>query len=274
MAERDRALAQGVAATWPPRGAIGGIAPSGVDVWAPLLDQMRGWIRAEAGPGRLLPWVPVAFGTGIAFYFTADHEPVLPVTAVAAITLCAAALMLRRQRIFPLVVIIAAMAAGFATATWRTARVAHGVLARPMYSVSLSGFVETRDIRERTDRFVLRVAQMDSPRSQIRMERVRLSVRKGTAPAVGSFVEVKARLQPPLAPMRPGSYEFGRDMYFQGIGASGFVMGAIKTVEPPESGGGRSLAYAAFMQGLRDAIDGRIRLTLDGDKRAIATALL
>jgi hypothetical protein len=25
--------------------------------------------------------------------------------------------------------------------------------------------------------------------------------------------------------MRPGSYNFGRDMYFQGIGASGFVMG-------------------------------------------------
>jgi competence protein ComEC len=273
MAERDRALAQGVAATWPPRGAIGGIAPSGFDVWSPLLDQMRGWIRAEAGPGRLLPWVPVAFGTGIAFYFTADHEPVLPVTAVAAITLCAAALMLRRQRIFPLVVIIAAMAAGFATATWRTARVAHGVLARPMYSVSLSGFVETRDIRERTDRFVLRVAQMDSPRSQIRMERVRLSVRKGTAPAVGSFVELRARLQPPLAPMRPGSYDFGRDMYFQGLGASGFVMGTIRTVEPPESGG-FSLRYAAIMQALRDAIDARIRTTLDGDKRAIATALL
>jgi competence protein ComEC len=54
---------------------------------------------------------------------------------------------------------VAAMAAGFATATWKTARIAHGVLARPMYSVSLTGFVEARDIRERTDRFVLRVAQ-------------------------------------------------------------------------------------------------------------------
>jgi competence protein ComEC len=73
--------------------------------------------------------------------------------------------------------------------------------------------------------------------------------------------------------MRPGSDDFGRDMYFQGIGASGFVMGAIKTVEPPERGG-LSLRYAAFMQGLRDAIDARIRNVLDGDRRAIATALL
>jgi competence protein ComEC len=266
---------QGYAGTWPPRAAAqaGGFAPSGLDAWPALIEKLREWIHAEAGAGRLLPWVPVAFGSGIAFYFAADHEPVAWVTAVAAVGFCVAAFLLRRQKIFPAAVMLAAIAAGFATATWKTARVAHGVLARPMFAVSLSGFVETRDIRERTDRFVLRVAHMDSPRSQIKLERVRLSVRKGTAPAVGSFVELKARLQPPLAPLRPGSYDFGRDMYFQGIGASGFVTGAIKTVEAPNSGG-LSLRYAAFMQGLRDAIDARIRTALEGDKRAIATALL
>ena len=78
---------------------------------------------------------------------------------------------------------------------------------------------------------------------------------------------------PPLAPLRPGSYDFGRDMFFAGIGASGFVMGAIRTAKPPD-GGGIRLRYSAFMQGLRDTIDARIRTTLEGDKRAIATALL
>jgi competence protein ComEC len=214
----------------------------------------------------LLPWVPVAFGTGIALYFAAGHEPVLPVAAAVAIGLCMVAVLLRRQKFFPVAVMIAAVAAGFAVATWKTARIAHGVLARPMFSVSLTGFVETRDIRERTDRFVLRVVSMESARGTIKLERVRLSVRKGTAPAVGSFVELKARLLPPPAPLRPGSYDFGRDMFFAGIGASGFVMGAIKTAEPPDGGGFR-LRYAAFMQGLRDAIDARIRTTLEGDKR-------
>jgi competence protein ComEC len=251
----------------------GGFAPSGLGAWPSLVEKVREWVRAEAGAGRLLPWVPIAFGVGIAFYFAAEHEPVAPVAAVAAIGLCVAAFLLRRQKLFPLAVMIAAMAAGFATATWKTKLIAHGVLARPMYAVSLSGFVETRDIRERTDRFVLRVTQMESPHGQTKLERVRLSVRKGTAPAVGSFVELKARLQPPLAPLRPGSYDFGRDMFFQGIGASGFVTGSIKTLEPPVSGG-LSLRYAALMQGLRDAIDARIRTVLDGDKRAIATALL
>jgi competence protein ComEC len=267
---------RGYAGTWPPRAAAaqaGGYAPSDFRAWSSLVETLRGWARAETGAGRLLPWVPVAFGTGIAFYFAADHEPVLAAAAVIAITLCAAAFLLRRHKVFPVAVMLAAAAAGFAMATWKTARVAHGVLARPIYSVALTGFVETRDIRERTDRFVLRVVSMESPRNQTKLERVRLSVKKGTAPAVGSFVELKARLQPPLSSQRPGSYDFGRDMYFQRIGASGFVMGAIKAADPPDSGG-IGLRYSAFMQGLRDAIDARIRNVLEGDKRAIATALL
>lgn len=277
MAERGGApgRAQGIAGTWPPRGTAqaGGFAPSGSRYWASLLARLREWIRAEAGAGRLFPWVPIAFGTGIAFYFAADHEPSAPVAVVTAVALGAATFGLRRRKLFPWAALIAAMAAGFATATVKTALIAHHVLTRPAFSVSLSGFVETRDIRERTDRFVLRVTQMDSPRPVLRLGRVRLSVRKGAAPDVGSYVELKARLQPPLPPQRPGSYDFSRDMFFQRIGASGFVTGAIKTVQPPVSGG-LALRYAAVMQGLRDAIDARIRNRLDGDKRAIATALL
>jgi competence protein ComEC len=276
MAERGRTpgRVQGIAETWPPRGGVqtGGLA-AGSGVWPGIFDRLREWVRAEAGAGRLLPWVPVAFGTGIAFYFAADREPVLPIAVVTAAILGVATALLRRSRFFPLLVIAACVAAGFATATWRTAHVGHAVLTRPAYSVSLSGFVEARDIRERTDRFVLRVTAMDGPRLPMRLERVRLSVRKGAAPAVGSFVEMKARLQPPLAPLRPGSYDFSRDLFFQGIGASGFVTGSIKASEPPVAGG-LSLHYAALMQDLRDAIDARIRTTLDGDKRAIATALL
>lgn len=276
MAEPGRPLrSQGVAGTWPAGRAApaGGFAPAGFGIWPAIVETLRQWVRAEAGPGRLLPWVPVAFGGGIALYFAADHEPVLWVVATTAAALLLGAILLRRSRLFAPAIMIAAVAAGFAVATWKTARIAHTVLAKPLYSVSLSGFVETRDIRERTDRFVLRVTAMEAQRSDVKLDRVRLSVRKGTAPEVGSFVQLKARLMPPLSPVRPGSYDFSRDLYFQGIGASGFVMGAITAAVPPDAGGLR-LRYAAFMQGLRDAIDARIRATLEGDNRAIATALL
>jgi competence protein ComEC len=181
MAERGRApgRTQGYAGTWPPRQAAwaGGVAPSGFDAWSPFVEKLRAWVAAEAGAGRMLPWVPVAFGVGIAFYFTADHEPVASVAAAAAIVLCAAAFLLRRQKSFPVGVMIAATTARFATATWKTAIIAHPVLAKPMYSVPLSGFVEARDVRERTDRFVLRVTQMEIPRGGIRARNESAGVR-------------------------------------------------------------------------------------------------
>lgn len=262
-----------VAGTWPPRGASSGWSPSRTGLFAPLVERVITWARAEAGPGRMMPWIAVAFACGIAFYFAAPREPVLWVASATAALLCGAAILLRRRRAFSIVIMLAAVAAGFAIATWKTARVAHPVLTKPIYVATLKGYVEARDIRERTDRFVLRVTQMSTPRDSVTLDRVRLSVKKGAAPAVGSFVELKARLLPPLSPARPGSYDFGRDMYFQGIGASGFVMGAITLTEAPSPPTLR-LRYAALMQGLRDAIDARIGSTLSGDTRAIATALL
>ncbi|WP_162137149.1 DUF4131 domain-containing protein, partial [Bradyrhizobium japonicum] len=205
MAEPGRPVrSQGIAGTWIagtwPVGraaSAGGLVPAGFDLWTSLAETLREWARAEAGAGRLLPWVPVAFGGGIALYFAADHEPVLWGAAATAIALMLGAVLLRRSRLFAPAIMIAAVAAGLATATWKTARIAHTVLAKPLYSVSLSGFVETRDIRERTDRFVLRVTAMEAQRSDVKLERVRLSVRKGTSPEVGSFVQLKARLLPP-----------------------------------------------------------------------------
>lgn len=274
--QRGRAdgQSQSHAGTWPPRVASAvGPASASWPLWRAWLARLGEWALAEAGPGRLLPWIPIAFGCGIATYFSADHEPVAGVAASTAVVLCALAFSVRHRRVFALAALFAAAAAGFATATLRTARIAHGVLVKPAF-VSVAGFIETHEVRERSDRFVLRVVRMDSPYGHApKLERVRLSVRKGTALAVGSFVSLKARLQPPLAPLRPGSYDFARDMFFQGIGASGFVMGAVTTLRPPESGG-LALRYDAVMQDLRDAIDARIRSVLSGDSRAIATALL
>lgn len=260
--------------TWPPpvRSHRGALTPASDRLLPSIIATTRSWARAETGPGRLLPWVAVAFAAGIAAYFAAEREPVASVVAPVAVLLGITAFLARRWRAFPIIALFAALVAGFAVATLKTARVSHDVLARPLYSVAVKGFVEARDERERTDRFVLRVEEMDA-RGQAKIKRVRLSVKKGTAPDVGSFVELKARLLPPLAPMRPGAYDFGRDLYFQGIGASGFAMGAIKTLDAPRSGG-IYLTYAATMQGMRDAIDARIRSVLSGDNRTIATALL
>src|ERR1700753_840434 len=108
MAEGGRASgrARGYAGTWPERGATraAGFVPSGVGIGASVIARLREWAAAEAGAGRMLPWVPVAFSVGIALYFTADHEPVRWITVFAATVLSVGAFLLRRQRIFPLAV--------------------------------------------------------------------------------------------------------------------------------------------------------------------------
>jgi competence protein ComEC len=155
----------------------------------------------------------------------------------------------------------------------QTARIAHPVLQFPVSSVTLCGFVEIREERERSDRIVIRVQRIDARRGVELPERVRIAVRKNTAPLVGSFVELKAHLSPPLPPLRPGGYDFARDMYFQRIGASGYALGAIKTVAPPVAPSAW-LRYAAFFDGLREVMDQRIRAVIPGDRGAIGSALI
>ena len=241
-----------------------------------LAAAIKSHAAIEAERAQLFPWFAVAFGVGVTAYFAADREPVVWIVVPIALALAAAAFLARRVRYFAPVVLIAAAAAGFATATLKTERIAHGVLARPMFSVTVAGFVETREERERSDRFVLRLDRFEPARPTAdtpNLERVRLSVKKGTAPAVGSYVELKARLSPPFTALYPSGYDFARDIYFQRIGASGFVLGAIKPLAAPADGGWW-LRYAVAVNGMRDAIDARIRQTLSGDARAIASALL
>jgi competence protein ComEC len=239
-----------------------------------IATKIRKWAIEEVTAGRLFPWFAVAYGSGIVLYFTAEREPASWAAIVLTIGCAAVAVALRRHHVaFVIAVGLFAMTAGFAVATVKTALMAHPVLRFPASGVTISGFVELREESQHTDRFVLRVERMEGGRMDDKPERVRLSVKRGTAPPAGAFVEVKALLDPPLQPLEPGSYDFARDMFFQGIGASGFVRGRINILAPPASQGPLQRTDA-LVQGLRDAIDGRIRAVLPGDPGSIAAMLI
>src|SRR5882672_8795036 len=251
-----------------------GIAwPSGADAFGGARDVISRWFATDTAAGRLLPWLPICFGFGVVMYFTAPREPSLW-AALPLVAVFAAAVFLARTRplAFPLLLACAAATAGFAMATLRTARIAHPILQHTAWNIPISGFVEVREEREKTDRIVVRVHRIEG-RLRDAPERVRLSVKKRMAPPVGAFIEVKTRLNPPLRPLRPGGYDFSRDLYFQRIGATGFALGAIKTVDPPAQPG-FWLRYATVVENIRDTIDARIRAVLPGDAGSIASALL
>jgi len=271
--------ARGQAATWPPR-APAGYGPA--FPWfagrprfgAAPFAYVRFWLAEEVAPGRLIPWLPVAFATGILVYFVAQHEPIVAPASALALALILAAIVARARPIaFPLLVAAAAACAGFATITFKSALIAHPVLHHAAGDVTIAGWVEVREERERSDRIVVKVERLESRRLNDAPERVRVSVRKGQAPPVGAFIEMQTRLDAPRAPLRPGGYDFARDLYFQGIGATGRALGEIKIAAPPHRPS-LWLVYAAVIESMRDGIDRRIRAAVPGDAGSIASALI
>lgn len=102
------------------------------DIEFAVPTRLREWAAVEVGAGRLLPWFAVAFGTGVVLYFTADHEPALwAVSSAVAVTTVAAVLLRQRPIGFVVALGFLAIAAGFATATIKTALIEHPVLRYP-----------------------------------------------------------------------------------------------------------------------------------------------
>jgi competence protein ComEC len=269
-----RAPARAGVSTWPVDGAQWGWNGVWPDIGFAIPTRVRAWAAAEIGAGRLFPWIALAFGSGIVLYFSADHEPAWWAAVLAAAIAAIAVIFLRRRPLaFVLALGLFAISAGFAVATIKATLIAHPILRFPAYSVAVAGFVELRDESQKSDRFVPRLERIEGNRIVDKPQRIRLSVRRGMAPPAGAFVEAKAQLNPPLQPLRPGSYDFARDLYFQRIGASGFVHGTVKVVTPPVEAGWR-LRAVTFVESVRDAIDGRIRSVLSGDVGSIASALI
>src|ERR1044072_5631269 len=150
-------------------------------------EALARWFATDTAAGRLLPWLPVCFGIGIVIYFAAEHEPALWAgPAVAGVLAITTYIARARPVAFPLLIGATAAAAGFAVATVKTARVAHPILQHSAWNVPLSGFIEVREQRERTDRIVVRVHSIEG-RLRDAPERVRLSLKKRMAPPVGTF---------------------------------------------------------------------------------------
>ncbi len=261
------------ATTWPVGGTSTAPGLAGPRFGFFTATKLRQWVAEEIAVAHFLPWLAVGDGFGVVLYFTADHEPVWWAgTALASVSAGFAVMLRRHLPGFVVALVVFSIAAGFAIATIKTALIGHPVLRYSGIGRNGRRLCRTARGEPAHHRFVLRVDSGRWPHAG-EPERVRLSVKRGTAPPAGSFVEAKALLDPPLQPLEPGSYDFARDLYFQGIGASGFVRGAIKIVTPPQSQG--VLARAdALVQQLRDAIDARIRAILPGDEGAIAAMLI
>ncbi len=222
-------------------------------------------------------WIPVLVGLGASVYLALPAEPsaILPIVVLAGL-----GAMGWVGRANPWTLLLAAflgcIALGFGAATLRAHLVATPVLAKRLASTQVEGrllAVESRPgnvVRLTLGNPVIAAA---TPASTPR--RVRITLRQGDASsapllAAGMRVRLRATLMPPPPPAVPGAYDFGRDLWFQGIGATGFGFGRVEVLD----GGGRDGTFASWLMGVRQGLAERIAAPLPQSEGAIAAALI
>jgi competence protein ComEC len=211
---------------------------------APLPQRARGYWKTrfsaageglekllEAERAQLPPWFVVGFGSGIAAWFALDSVVEWQAFLCVAAALSVAGFAFsggRAGRALGWFALAATLGCGLVWA--RSAWVAQPRLEHPIVA-DVAGMVETVDHLAARDKVRLLVRPTDQQLPPC----LRMSVDEDKFPpgiAPGSQIRVRARLAPPPPMALPGTYDFARDAWFQGIGAVGKTLGDIEVVRP------------------------------------------
>lgn len=235
-------------------------------------DPWRGWADALFSQRDRWPlWLPVGLGLGAGLYFAAPVEPSASwgFAALGMAGLAGAAALAGWRR--SLLAMVAALLLGFGLAKARQIHVATPLLNRPMIA-HLTGTIAMIEPRPRGVRLIL--SDLRSGAFVTPPRRIRLALQSGgEGLKAGQRVSLTASLSPPPHPAQPGTGDFGRGIYFQSIGAVGFVYGRAHLV-PQLDPGTMTQRLAWNVANLRGAITARIHAVLPGSTGAIAAALI
>ena len=232
--------------------------------------------QLEAEQERWFLWLPVLFGSGIAFYFALPAEPLTPVTLMPAVA--ALALHLANPRTgFGGLLTAALLAAtlGAGAAKLRTEAVRAPVLQAQAAPIDVYGHVELIEPRAgKGQRLTIRVTALEKHEAHTWPVRVRV-VARGESKSLkpGDSIRLKATLYPPPGPSLPGDYDFARSAWFKRLGAVGYSDAAAE-IDAGAAGPPFALRIGAAVARVRQALGQRILAALPGETGAIASALI
>lgn len=181
-----------------------------------------GGIRETEGR-RLTLWAPAGVGLGILLWFAAPFEPPLWTLAAAPLTLVG--WIGARARGSLLLALLAgallAVALGWSAALIRARIVAAPILERPM-TTEIEGRVSANLYRpEGGRRLLLDRLSVEGLAPEATPEKLQISLPEGLAAPPGARVRLKAWISPPSSAPMPGGYDYGRRVWFDGLGGVG-----------------------------------------------------
>jgi competence protein ComEC len=223
---------------------------------------------------RLILWTPVFLGVGILVYFQLPSEPpmyfllALPLFLVAGYVLYRVSSARSVLFLLPVFLILLGLNAG----ALRTALVNAPVLQKPTGNLLLHGNVIALSGTGSKKRLLIGNLSFSSPKKLPDLKYVRLNLRtKGADPIPGQYVSLKAVLLPPPSPVLPGGFDFQRQIFFQQIGAVGYVTSHPATVKQTEK---FINSLEIWANNLRMTVTARVRAALIGDTAGFAVAIM
>lgn len=226
----------------------------------------RGWWLAErlaillGAEAERLPLVwPLWFAGGVGLYFVLDDEP--PIWLAGFSGGIGLLLLIARHRLRGASA-VGLFLTGFALAIARCFVIATPMLTVPAASALHAGTVLQLDHLSYGTRLVLRLEDD---------LKVRVTAPKDLLPAalaVGDRLEAPIRLAPITAPFTPGGYDLQRQLYFQGIGAVGWIEGAARH-EPQVA-----MSWQVTLERFRADLQRAIHQALPEREAAVAAALV
>ncbi len=232
-----------------------------------------------AQKARLVLWLPVMTGSGIAIYFSLRFEP--PVALAAVFVLMAGSILallfpgrescVRSFLAFLAVSAVFWASAGFTAAQLRTRYLAAPVLERELGPVIVEGRIENIDRLDRGEsiRIVLSDLTIEKLDKQKTPRKIRVKLHDGQGLRGGMRVKLLVKLNPPSPPVAPGAFDFQRYSWFKQIGAVGFAYKRIEAYS--ENVEGSTLSLDNLRQIVAGHIAGQIASKPDA---SVVTALM
>lgn len=230
-------------------------------------------VETERARGVDFLLVPIFLGAGAFAYHAMASEP--PVAVVAALVVLAGAVtyLARGQEVAGLLArALLVVALGIAAARFETWRLSTPMLGSAVTTTLTGRIIAIERQASGRTRLVIDVTRTAEPKLNYPPARVRVTAARlfeGARPGIG--VEARVRLLPVSGPVRPGGYDFSWRAFFEGYGASGFLLGrpAPAAVPAPSA----FVRVAASIEALRTAMADRIRARIGGPEGEIAAAL-
>lgn len=231
-------------------------------------------MATELDRGMAFLLVPVFLAVGAIVYFTLEAEPDwLPLLAAAsALAVLSWSVRARHTALLGALALLLC-SAGMLAGKLETWRAGTHMLGSEVTTRLTGRVVSIDDMANGRTRLTVDVVATERPALKYQPERVRLTARKvPQGLAAGSTVTGLVRLLPPTGPVRPGSYDYSFESYFDGIGGSGFFLSDIEVrTDAPMPLGAR---IATAIERARDAIADHVRGSIGGPEGEIAAALI